>query len=45
MLMGIISKRGIWFHVGAGLQVSCPGSSLESILELEEKREPRRVEK
>jgi hypothetical protein len=31
--------------VGASLKLSCPGSSLEGILELEEKREPRRVEK
>jgi hypothetical protein len=31
--------------VGAGLQLSCPGSSLEGILELKEKRKPRWVEK
>jgi hypothetical protein len=31
--------------VGAGLRLSCLGSSLEGILELKEKREPRRVEK
>jgi hypothetical protein len=31
--------------IGAGLRFSCPGLSLESILELEEKREPRWVEK
>jgi hypothetical protein len=32
-------------HVGDSLQLSCLGSSLEVILELEEKRKPRRVEK
>jgi hypothetical protein len=31
--------------VGAGLQLSCLGSTLEGILELKEKRELRRVEK
>ena len=31
--------------VGAGLWLSCPGSSLGGILELEEKRESRQVEK
>jgi hypothetical protein len=31
--------------VGAGLWLSCPVSSLEGILELEEKRKSRRVEK
>jgi hypothetical protein len=31
--------------VVAGLRLSCLGSSLEGILELEEKRELRRVEK
>jgi hypothetical protein len=44
-----VVKYYLWFFgdllVGAGLQLSCPGSSLEDILELEEKRESRRVEK
>jgi hypothetical protein len=31
--------------VGAGQQLTSPGSSLEGILELKEKREPRPVEK
>jgi hypothetical protein len=31
--------------VGAGLWLSCPGSSLGGILELKEKRESRWVEK
>jgi hypothetical protein len=34
----------IWI-IGAGLQFSCPGSSLGGSLELKKKREPRRVEK
>jgi hypothetical protein len=31
--------------VGAGLRLSCPGSILDGILELEENRESRQVEK
>jgi hypothetical protein len=31
--------------VAASQQLTCPGSSLEGILELKEKREPRQVEK
>jgi hypothetical protein len=33
------------YMVEAGLQLSYPSLSLEGILELKEKREPRRVEK
>ena len=31
--------------VGAGLRLSCPGSSLGGSLELKKKREPKQVEK
>jgi hypothetical protein len=35
----------VFVVVGASLWFSCSGSSLEGILELEEKREPKQVEK
>jgi hypothetical protein len=39
------SNNWHYLCVGAGLRLSCPGSSLGGSLELKEKRGPRQVEK
>jgi hypothetical protein len=41
----LFADKDVSSHVGAGQRLTCPDLSLEGILELKEKREPRRVEK